>query len=447
MRLLSCKYLLLFIFLFSSIVLLNAQYDIIKDLKIPTQIKFFRAYGANNENLAPILILHDKKGSYETNVGEDFITLEFDIDAQVAPNLYLKIAHCNADWSEDNNVFLNEVAFSRTNIIDWIYSPVNSTYYTYRGRIAIPNPQIKINFSGNWKAKLYDYDNDSTELCEFRFFVVSTQVLTKVFVYSDLYFSNYNVTSSAYTIETYIQSNETLSEHQANTCIIYRNNRYYEPLIITNNPIIDLHDWQNPYKSHTSINGYISGSRVYRIEKVPANNGYRVLDLSNTTLYPRTNYPLQLPISDIRRNGYFYDYDSDGIMVTDWISSINDDYVIIDFALDTDGWYNPKDEVFITGSFNNWNPDSKWQMYWDEKQRLYKLRQWIRRGRHDYLYATGKFNTDLNRVENVYTDVFEGNTSSTGHSFISFIYYKKYEYGTYDAIIGVAKGNIYSNGK
>jgi hypothetical protein len=114
----------------------------------------------------------------------------------------------------------------------------------------------------------------------------------------------------------------------------------------------------------------------------------------------------------------------------------------MEFLLEPDGWRSD-DDIFIVGSFNGWKADSKWQMYWDESDRYYKLRQWVRRGKHNYLYATGRNNFGQNSVNNLACDEYEGNTVMAAHSFIAFVYYREFEYGGYDALIGIGAANIF----
>jgi hypothetical protein len=80
-------------------------------------------------------------------------------------------------------------------------------------------------------------------------------------------------------------------------------------------------------------------------------------------------------------------------------------------------------------------------MQYDETQRLYTLRQWMRRGRHNYLYATGYVESPPSRIDALNTEEYEGNVVSAGHTFIGFVYAREIQFGGYDAIIGTAKAS------
>jgi len=133
--------------------------------------------------------------------------------------------------------------------------------------------------------------------------------------------------------------------------------------------------------------------------------------------------------------------DDDGAMITDYVPYGYEDYVLMEFILDPDGHIS-HDDVFVVGSFNNWKPGPKWHMFYDSRDRYYKLRQWVPRARHNYLYASGKLNIDNMKVERYSYDEYEGNTTAGRQTYIMFIYYREFDYGGFDSIIAVGAGNV-----
>ena len=411
------------------------------EIKLPPVVRMIRVYGKDDERLPPIIINDNKINTANLPFGEDYITIEFDVDANVPPSFYAKFVHCSFDWREDDNVFLNDITLLRTSNISWESSPVMSSYYTYRGKIQVPNEQVKFPFAGNWKMKLYDlYDNDNV-FAETRFFVVNPKVESEMTLYSDFYEPELKVTPSAYIIELLTSSLQPLYDSRLNTAVIYRNHRWYEPYFIAESSSY-LNEQLHKYKVHTMISGFSSAGKIFRISGIPAENAYRVLNLGNIAMFPNISTPVRLPLSDLRRNGIFFDRDDDGAMITRFITHNDDNYVNVEFLLDPEGWESNYD-VFVAGSFNNWKPDANWQMFYDKNDRYYHLRQFLRRGRHNYMYATGRFNFETGRVEKLSYDEYEGNTVNSGDALIGFIYYREFDYGGYDALVGIAAANIY----
>jgi hypothetical protein len=115
----------------------------------------------------------------------------------------------------------------------------------------------------------------------------------------------------------------------------------------------------------------------------------------------------------------------------------------VEFILDPEGAPPSAQELFLVGSFNHWCPSAQWQLAWDEQEGVYRLRQLLRRGRHNYLYATGRLNADTRRVEALDFAEWEGNTTAARHTFFAFVYYLEPDFGGYDALIAVGAASIY----
>ncbi len=409
------------------------------DVDVP-RIRFIRAYGGTNEQAPPVILLN--KVNDPQTIGSAFATVEFDIAAGTIPNVYARITHCNADWTDDQNAFLNDV-MQRTTLIDWSVAPQRSRYYTYRGKLQIPNPQLELRFSGNWKVKFYDMDGDRL-LGESRIFVVDPLALTRFNFMTDFYEPQARVSSTALTLEAIVDApTSNLMDGLMHTCVFYRNHRWHEPFVVSNR----YSGAGNPYGVGTAIQGIFPVGKIFRVSRIPAQNEYRVLDLTNLAVYPSTGQPVRMPLSDQRRNGMFLERANDGAMITTMVSSVNDEYVPLEFVLDPAPGQPSEADVFVSGSFNNWAPDRSWMMWFDEEIARYRLRQWVRRGRHNYLYATGRLNADTGEPTDLSYEEWEGNTASASNSYIAFTYYSVQDYGGYDAIVSVGASNIYQSGR
>lgn len=408
-------------------------------------LRFIRIYGENAETEPPVIIIRDERTSSNVGLSSNKLIIEFDVFATVPPNLFARFFHCSYDWKEDDNIFINEATSNRTSNIFWESAPINSKYYNFRGKIIIPNEQIKFKYSGNWKVKLFDYSNPDSALAEGRFFVVNPIASTEIRFYSDFYKPKRNVTASAYNIEVIVSERKTsrLIENYLHSVVLYRNNRWYEPYYISqySTPI----GFNRSSKFVTSVFGFISIGKVFRIDGIPAENGYRVIDLTNLAIFPSMNQPLRIPLSDYRRRGNYFEPHDDGSMITTFVTPNYDDYLYIEFTLDPEGW-ETTNEVFLVGSFNNWIPSRNWQMFYDEQERLFKLRQWVRRARHNYLYGTANYDDNGNIIDLSFEE-FEGNTVTSGHSFLAFVYYRNPSFGGFDEIVGFARANYFTAGR
>lgn len=439
------KYILyLLIFSFSVVLYPWSETKAQADRNKPI-VRFIRVYGEKGETEPPVIVIRDERTSSNVGLLSSKLIIEFDVFAPVPPNLFARFYHCSFDWKEDENIFINDATSNRTSNIYWESAPINSKYYNFRGKITIPNEQIKFKYSGNWKVKLFDYSKPDLVLAEARFFVVNPITSTEIRFFSDFYKPTRNVTASAFNIEVLVSEKKSskLIENYLHSVALYRNNRWYEPYYVS--------QFTTPtgfYKSTnftTSIFGFLSIGKVFRIDGIPAENGYRIIDLTNLSLFPPMNEPIRLPLSDYRRRGSYFEPHDDGAMITTFVTPNYDDYLYIEFTLDPEGWETTND-VFLVGSFNNWIPSRDWQMFYDEQERLFKLRQWVRRARHNYMYGTANYD-DNGNVINLSFEEFEGNTVTSGQNFLAFVYYRNPGFGGFDEIVGFARANFFTAGR
>lgn len=404
-------------------------------------LRSVRIYGADDETAPPILLLD---GAPSSAPGYPFVTLELEVDAVVPPPLRAHFEHCQPDWSESQNVFLT-LGMLGTSLFSWEPGPTGSRYYTYRGRLRIPNPQVTITVAGNWKVKVFD-NVSNRAIAEARFFAVRPQGSCRVVAYGDLYAASPGISPAAVTLEAWVELPPTLSiDQRLHTVVFYRNHRWFEPYIVSQDGRLGAATerlYRQPYGK--SIAGMLPGIKIFRAERLPAQNEYRVLDLSNPALFPpNAALPLRLPLADLRRNGSFTEWADDGAAQTASLAPYLQDYIPLEFVLDPEGAPELPVQVFVVGSFNNWLPTAEWCLSYDPEERLYRLRQLVRRGRHNYLYATGRLNVDTGAAEQLSFEEWEGNTTATRTSFWAFVYYRLPDFGGYDALIAVGAATLY----
>jgi hypothetical protein len=261
---------------------------------------------------------------------------------------------------------------------------------------------------------------------------------------TDFYQPINRVSGIALTLETVVKADPSrLLDNFVHTVACYRSNRWRQPFFASQRYRSSV----NAPTVTSAVLGMLSGGKVFRVERIPAENEYRILDLTSAGLFPSTGAPVRMPFSDQRRNGQFFQRADDGVMSTTAVSGADDEYIPLEFLLDPAPGRPSENDVFVVGSFNDWQADRTWQMYYDEQLRLYRLRQWVRRGRHNYMYATGRVSADDGSLLDLNFEEFEGNTASAGHGFVSFIYAQMQEYGGYDGIVGVTTSNIYQSGR
>lgn len=403
-------------------------------IKTPLEIRGYRIFGSENELLPPVLLI-SHPDEVQTNNGSKNITFEIDVYNDVPPSFYAEFVHCDINWNEDNNNFINNAGFMRTSDFIWETSPYHSSYYSHRGKLVFPNSQVNFKYSGNYKIKIFEYYKNNAPILEAKFFVVQNIAKMEMYFSSNFYKPDYQVSNSAYNIEVRLKAPNNIFNANLKNVVLYRNFRWEEPFTISEDSFRGFSSNKYKYFFQTMVSGFASSEKRFYLMDLPAENMYRVLSMENTAQFPSGNYEVRMPFADYIRNGNYFWEDDDGAMVTEYYSLSDDNYVYLEFILDPSEVRTDED-VFISGSFNNWNPNKDWIMNWDDENRIYKLKQWVRRAKHNYLYGSGKFNFDTNQFENISFDLYEGNTVYSNHSINAFAYYRSMDFGGYDAIIG-----------
>ncbi|MFM8177629.1 MAG: type IX secretion system plug protein domain-containing protein, partial [Candidatus Kapaibacterium sp.] len=213
------------------------------------------------------------------------LTLEIDVQAPVPPAYSIRFVHCRADWSEDNNMFLSDIAFMQTSRIDWQLAPPGCTYYTYRGRVVFPNESVRIPYGGNWKVRITEFGSDEKTYAEARFFAVDAAAHCSMNILSDLYEPRLRASPAALNIETTVTAPALLSDLQMRSAVFYRLNRWNEPM-----PASAAGLTLPTFRSTSPlsfVSGVITAGKRFLVQQVPAENEYRVLDCTNLAQFPR----------------------------------------------------------------------------------------------------------------------------------------------------------------
>lgn len=403
--------------------------------RLPPLIRMVRVYGGSDERLPPILVV-SSRGSQEISVlGALSLTIELDVASSVPPELLAVLQHCTAQWDADPNPFVLDPTASRAVVLDWQLAPPQSRYYTYRAKLRIPSTTLKVPVGGNWKVLFYELGYDHRPLAEARFFAIEPAADCRLNVFTDFYQPRRNAAPSARILEAVVSNVRGYTDGQVSTAVFYRMQRWTQPYRTSGTHLVSGSSL-SLRTTPTVTSGMVGGIKRFRIEGIPCENDYRRLDAQNVGLFPRSTTPVRLPLADVRRRGQFGLWSTpEAALITSDVSPLDDEYVPIEFILDPENVPVRDEDVFVVGSMNGWQPTREWMMSYDSTERLYRLRQWIRRGQHAYLYGTGTLDADTGIVRNLSFEEFEGNNSASGQAFLALIYARSLNAGGYDTII------------
>lgn len=314
-----------------------------------------------------------------TALGQWNLRLEFDDLRAERDSYYLRIMHCNHDWSKSD---LQDLDF----MLEFNEFPIN--YFEFSVDTHVPYVRYWINLPavklpGNYLAIVYRGGDKSDIILSKRFMVYDNRVG----------FENQRNLLGAGSIAALNQ--------QINFTISYRNLEVINPLENINVTIMQNHRWDN-----MAID--ISPSFVRETEKqieyrffdeskmFKGGNEFRFFDLRslnspgrNVRSVNKTVKPFDVFIEkDKSRSGEAYsqlpDYNGNFIIDNlDYRDYSFANYAYINFTL---GSKPLPGKVYVTGGFTNWNLNRENQMRYDSSRQEYRSRFLLKQGWYDYQY-------------------------------------------------------------
>ena len=352
------------------------------------------------------------------------LKLEFD-DIEGGYRTYLyKIVHCDKDWYPSN---LNEIeyldGFNNEEIQEFRNSLNAYSNYTHY-QLTLPNDDLRWNISGNFV--LIITDDETEDLVLSRRFVVSESVATiaaqfvkpqnvaNIRTNQDLQvsldISDFRLNNPLNDVYLTVIQNGNWHSAQTNINPVYQNNNalFFDQYEILTFPAL------KEFRNFDTRSIRYSGDYVSYIEQ--DNDETRVL----------------LDLGRIRNKTHFeYERDANGGFIIDNLDRSNGDvtgeYTQVTFTLEMD----PIDQdLFIVGSFNDWQPSETYRMEYDYDRNLYFRTAPFKQGYYDYMYGV------MNERGKLDIDQIEGSWFETENDYLIIAYYRDIG-AEYDRVLDV----------
>lgn len=341
------------------------------------------------------------------------LMLEFDDLREDKENYYLRIVHCNHDWSKsllrdldilsDYNEFpINDFGFSISTHIPYVH---------YR----IPLPRVKL--PGNYMAIVYR-DGDKNNLVLSRRFLVYQGLTTLVQDDNLSGLGNLKLTNQALNFRISYTRMEVLNPASTLHVTIRQNQRWDNARSDVRPNFIREDLKQLDYRFFDMDHSFSAGNEFRFVD-------FRSLNSPgiNTSRIDRSRKPYELYVNtDRSRNGLAYTQfpDRNGSFVLEnfdyrqepWLSS---NYLYVTFALQAQ---QQSSDVYVIGAFNNWQQQEENRMNWSNG--TYTTRMLLKQGFYDYqFWATPSAAQDGNK--------FEGNHFQTENVYEVLVYYRPFQ--------------------
>lgn len=342
----------------------------------------------------------------------DVITIEFDILSPNSIPIWYSIDHCSSDW-ESSDLFYQDFQTG------FEYNPLNNPnpgyntlipYFHYE--LTLPNEEISILLSGNYRVSFFDSPGGSNPWFEAQFFVTENQGKIEA-----------SLTPSR---------NADLQRSHQEISIEYLHN------LSIDNPYRDLQliilQNRNPNHRVSDIQAdYIqSGKVVFKNDPGltwPGNNEFRVFNSNDIRFVSEgidsIRFQNQLyhfflsPFQNLKFKRYKYYRDLNGQFHPDKSGSDSPkteaDYYYHHFTFPFDApLINEK--LFLFGEFSQYRLNPNYEMTYNLAEKRYECSVLLKQGYYNYTIAA------INENEDIEFDRFDGSHSVTENEYQLFIY-------------------------
>lgn len=347
-----------------------------------------------------------------TQLGQWNLVLEFDDLTTHRENYYLRIVHCNQNWTKSNLLDLDFMTqFNEFPITDFEFSVDTHIPYTH---YKINLPPVKI--PGNYVAVVYRGSDKNDVVLSKRFMVFDNRIT----------FSNERNLIGAGNIASLNQ--------QINFTINYKNLEVINPMENINVTIRQNQRWDN-------LASDIKPSFVREIEKeleyrffdankmFKGGNEFRFFDLRslnspgrNVASVNKSKKPYEIYIAlDKPRVHEAYaqyaDYNGNFIIDNlDYRDNNFNNYAYINFTLASN---RLPGNIYVSGKFNHWNLSEENKMQYDSVRKEYHASVLLKQGWYDYQYILQSQTLPPYHIE--------GSHFETENMYEIFVYYSAFQ--------------------
>lgn len=394
----------------------NTHNSIIKN----NNIYSLNVYSNKNVNNQPIIELDSNQE----------ITINFDYIQDDSQDLPYKIVHCNADWKESNlpeSKFID--GFTNNYITNYKLSfNTNLNYTNYS--LNIPNEDIKIKKSGNYKLYVFKNDNKTDTLLIANFYVIEpiTNIKARVRTCTN---PRYIKTGQEVDFEVDYSNIKIFDSMNDFRTFVWQNGDQYnkkelKPIFIRENYLSFDYNEENVFDAGNEFHQFNTSSDKYigrYIQSVTENQDFSYYNL--------------MPSYNRHYKSYLYEKDINGnfIINANNRGDINTeaDYVYVNFILAMD---TPLDkDIYVYGKLSNWGIKDKYRLKYNLKIRAYTLSLLLKQGYYNYTYLV------VDKKKNKYDNTFiEGSHYQTENDYYITIYLRNYS-ENYDRLVGFKQIN------
>lgn len=352
------------------------------------------------------------------------LVLSFD-DLTNSSEIYrYTIKHYDRNWNDDNLFFTEFANGSLNGLLDKFQYSFNTLQAYTHYSLTFPNERMQPKISGNYELIVYK-DSAERPLFKKKFYVVEDAATIALNISRIADAKNPEVNQRVEVQAVSKTGNVSSNVNSMSLNVIQNNN----PNVTVNN-----------LKPSSTLGNKLLFQQMSLA--FPGNNEFYYFDnknidmaadmvratevrdgVNNTYLHPVWAYPLNYQYQPDVNGAWYYRRNDMGIERN---AEREADYAWVYFSLDSD---KMDKNVYVLGGFNDFQPKKEYQMQYDEANKKYVARIYLKQGFYNYILATQEPNGKLNFGE------VNGNFWQTENLYQAFLYYAPFG-RNYDGLMG-----------
>lgn len=344
----------------------------------------------------------------------DVLNIAFDELSHDYHRYIYKVEHCETDWSPSQSLFESDwLEGFNGNPIDSYEPSVNTTVPYTHYAFSIPNEQMRLKMSGNYRIHIYDDTDDQQEVItiDFRVTEESMPLLLSASTNTDI---DANATHQQVSLALDYGSYRVISPADQIVIVVTQNDRDdsrrtgIRPTVVKPDGL----EW-----NHCRQLIFEAGNEYHK---------YEVLDVSHATMgidqiiWNGEHYEAYPFIAEPRRN-YLYDEDANGAFYIrnsdNWESATTCDYVWVNYRLKCPEL--PQGQIRIDGRWTTDADSTPYLMDYNRQTGMYEARILQKQGYYSYQYLWQLPDGSLRTAPS------EGNFYQTENSYEAYAYFRE----------------------
>ncbi len=389
-------------------------------------LRGLKVYGGTDERALPVIRASSSRAALP-----DFITIRFDVNTESPPRFRISFRHCDKEWNPDRNFVVEDDFYSYSRMLSWQAAPAGTVHYRWRFENRFPSPEnpfVRFLFSGNWTFSISLESSPKDVLASGRFFVVEDAVGARLQVLND-YWTDYEPPSDrVHHLRLTVTVPDSLFADFVTTVDLYKNLEMANPYRVS----------QTDWRSDTRVEGVGMRVKTFSVLDVIPGNGYRIMDFRDLARYPTVLPVRKFEGPDQTRFRFGTDPSRFfGASLTDGTSGWDSDYLCVTFELSLPPVVTS--DIFLAGSFNDWDPGPADRMVQDSATGHYMLSRFLQRGAYEYQYVAGRIDAESGRVVDQDWVKWEGSDWGADNLYWAIVYYDDDQYGGVTRAVGFVR--------